>query len=58
MTGSGEDYIKYRIDRSIETFEDAMLLAENERWRSCVNRLYYSSFHLVNGLLYKVGITP
>lgn len=52
MTGSSEDYIKYRLERSSEIFEDAKLLADNKRWRSCVNRLYYSSFHLISALLY------
>lgn len=56
MTGSQEDYIQYRIDRSEEIFQDAKLLAENKRWRSCVNRLYYSSFHLINALLFLDGI--
>jgi uncharacterized protein len=51
MTGSQQDYILYRIDRSAELFEDAKLLSDNNRWRSCVNRLYYSSFHLVDALL-------
>lgn len=51
MKGSQADYIKYRIDRSREIFHDANLLASNKRWNSCINRLYYSSFHLVNALL-------
>ena len=51
MTGSQKDYIQYRIDRSSEIFGDAKLLADNNRWRSCVNRLYYSSFHLLEALL-------
>jgi len=58
MTGSKEDYIQYRLDRSIEIFQDAKLLAENKRWRSCINRLYYSSFHLINALLFLDGINP
>lgn len=57
MTGSQNDYIQYRIDRSVELFQDARLLAENQRWRSCVNRLYYSSFHLINALLFQEGIS-
>jgi uncharacterized protein (UPF0332 family) len=56
MTGKKEDYIKYRIEKSKEVFEDARILAERKRWNSCVNRLYYSSFHLVNALLYKYNI--
>jgi uncharacterized protein (UPF0332 family) len=58
MTDSKQDYINYRLDRSVELFQDAKLLAKNKRWRSCVNRLYYSSFHLVNALLFQDGITP
>lgn len=57
MTDSRDEYIKYRIERSNELFDDAVLLAANKRWRSCVNRLYYSSFHLINALLFKNGIT-
>jgi hypothetical protein len=40
MTGTKEDYIKYRVLKSREIFADAELLAENQRWNSCVNRLY------------------
>jgi uncharacterized protein (UPF0332 family) len=53
MSGTREDYIIYRIQKSSEIFEDAFLLFNNQRWNSCVNRLYYSSFHLLNALLYK-----
>lgn len=56
MTGTKEDYIKYRLLKSKEIFEDAMLLANNQRWNSCVNRLYYSSFYLVSTLLYQNDI--
>ena len=56
MTGSKNDYIRHRLDRSVELFQDARLLAENKRWRSCLNRLYYSSFHLINALLFQEGI--
>jgi uncharacterized protein (UPF0332 family) len=44
MSGTKQDYIDYRILKSIELFEDAKLLALNQRWNSSVNRLYYSSF--------------
>jgi uncharacterized protein len=56
MTGSQTDYIQYRINRSAEIFQDAKLLADNRRWRSCINRLYYSTFHLVTALLLLDGI--
>ena len=57
MNSSQEDYIQYRIARSSELFDDAKLLADNKRWHSCVNRLYYSSFHLVDALLTLDNIT-
>lgn len=56
MTGTKDDYINYRINKSIEIYEDAILLAANKRWNSCVNRLYYSSYYLVSALLYKNDI--
>lgn len=51
-----EDYINYRLDRAFEALEDAKLLAENERWNTAVNRLYYASFYAVIALLIKNGI--
>jgi uncharacterized protein len=56
MSGTKQDYIEYRVLKSNEIFEDAKLLANNNRWNSCVNRLYYSSFYLVSALLYKYDI--
>jgi len=56
MNNSQAEYIQYRIQRSDEFFKDAQLLAENNRWQSCVNRLYYSSFHLIDALLSLDGI--
>lgn len=53
MNGTKEDYIEYRILKSKEIFEDAKLLANNQRWNSCMNRLYYSSYYLVSALLFK-----
>jgi uncharacterized protein (UPF0332 family) len=56
MSGTKQDYIDYRVLKSNEIFEDARLLANNNRWNSCMNRLYYSSFYLVSALLYKHDI--
>jgi uncharacterized protein (UPF0332 family) len=53
MSEIKDDYINYRILKSNEIFDDAKLLANNQRWNSCVNRLYYSSFYLVSALLFK-----
>lgn len=51
-----EDYINYRLDRAYEAFEDAKLLAQNDRWNTAINRLYYASFYAVIALLIKNGI--
>jgi len=56
MPGTKEDYIIYRIEKSNEVFEDAVLLARNGRWNSSVNRLYYSVYYLASALLYKNNI--
>jgi uncharacterized protein (UPF0332 family) len=56
MNGTRNDIIKYRIERSIETFEAAKTLAASGSWNSCVNRLYYSSFYLLTALLLKNNI--
>lgn len=46
-----QDYINYRLQKADESFADAELLAENGRWNSVINRLYYASFYAVNALL-------
>lgn len=56
MKGTKQDYINYRISKSSEIFDDALLLANNERWNSCINRLYYSSYYLASALLFKNDI--
>lgn len=56
MSDSRQDYIAYRIEKSKEIFDDAVLLADNDRWNSCINRLYYSSYYLVTALLFQANI--
>jgi len=57
MTINNQDeYIKYRLERATQSFEDAMILAENGRWNSVVNRLYYACFYAVVALLLKNDI--
>lgn len=53
MKRTKNDYINYRISKSDEIYDDALLLANNERWNSCVNRLYYSSYYLASALLFE-----
>lgn len=51
-----DDYIKYRFKRAEESFDDALLLIENKKWNTSINRLYYSCFYAVIALLLKNGI--
>ena len=44
------DYINYRINKGKEALADALLLIEEERWNSSINRLYYSCFYTVSAL--------
>lgn len=48
-----QQLIEYRISRSKETYEEALLLAKNNHWNAVVNRLYYACFYMVNALLIK-----
>lgn len=54
--GNKDDYIKYRFHRSEETYEEALILAEKEKWNAVLNRLYYSCFYAVISLLLKHNI--
>jgi len=47
--------INYRLSQSEETLSDALLLIESGRYRSAVNRIYYSVFYtlLALGLKYQ-----
>lgn len=51
-----EEYIKYRFHRAEESLEEALILAEKERWNAVVNRLYYSCFYAVIAVLLKNDI--
>lgn len=41
------EYIKYRFKRAQESFDDALIMIDNKKWNSAINRLYYSSFYAV-----------
>ncbi len=51
-----EELIKYRLIRAKETYNDAKILAEMNRWNSSINRLYYGTFYAVSALLISKGI--
>jgi uncharacterized protein (UPF0332 family) len=46
-----DEYVKYRIEKSEETYEVAELLVENKKWNSAINQLYYAAYYAVSGLL-------
>jgi len=50
------DYIDYRFQRAKETYEEALILAREERWNAVINRLYYACFYAVIALLLKNNI--
>lgn len=58
MTGSKTDLIRYRLSRSKDTFVDARILADKERWNSAINRLYYAAYYAVIALLLKYNLKP
>ena len=48
---------KYRLDRAIETIEEAVLLANNSHWNAGINRLYYACFYATNAALIKHNLS-
>jgi len=48
--------IKLYLQRAWETFNDAMLAIEAERWSMAANRLYYALFHATTALFVHDGI--
>jgi uncharacterized protein (UPF0332 family) len=58
MNGTKTDLIKYRLARAKETYADALILIENERWNSAINRLYYAIYYAVMALLLNDGFKP
>ena len=58
MTGTRKDLIKYRLSRAWDTLDDAKILAENEKWNSTINRLYYSAYYAVIALLLNSNLKP
>lgn len=58
MKDTKNDLIRYRLIRSKETLRDAQILADNGRWNSSINRLYYAAYYAVMALLLKSDLKP
>ena len=56
IAGNQNDYINYRIHRAEEAYEEALILAKNNKWNTVVNRLYYTCFYCVIALLLKHNV--
>lgn len=56
MKGDTEALIKYRITRSLETIFEAETMIKNGFWNASVNRLYYSCYYVVSGLLLRKSV--
>ncbi len=56
MIGDSESLIKYRISRSLDTFREAETMIKNGYWNASVNRIYYSCYYAVSGLLLRKSI--
>jgi len=58
MIGSKKDLINYRLSRSYDTYDDAKILADKEKWNSTINRLYYAAYYAVMALLLSQDLKP
>ncbi len=57
MSYSKDELIKYRISRAKEVLEEAEVMVKMKHWKTCVNRLYYACFYVVNALLMKHNLS-
>lgn len=58
MNGKKTDLVQYRILRARDTFEDAQILAEKNKWNSTINRLYYAAYYAVMAILLTENLKP
>ena len=57
MSDYKPEYIEYRLSRASEALHDAKVLAKNDSWNACLNRLYYACYYAVSALLLKNNIS-
>ena len=51
MTQGSEDLIKYKLQRSGETLEEAKIMLQSSHLFGAANRIYYACFYAVSALL-------
>lgn len=52
-----DELIRYRLERSREALDEAIILKRENHWNACVNRLYYSCFYAVSALMHTEGMS-
>lgn len=52
-----QELVTYRLQRAMETLEEARVMESIEHWNACANRLYYAAFYAVSALLIKDGLS-
>jgi len=57
VTKEPDSLVIHRMSRSMESMEDARILADAKRWNACINRLYYACFYMVSALLIHNGMS-
>ncbi len=58
MTGAKSDLIQYRLLRAKDTLDDALILADKQKWNSTINRLYYAAYYAIMALLLHSNLHP
>lgn len=58
MSHSKAELIQYKIRRARQTYDEAVLLLNNNAFNATVNRLYYACFYAASALLLTKDISP
>jgi len=48
-----QQVVLYNLQRADKTLKEAILLADNQFWNGCANRLYYAAYYSTTALLIK-----
>ena len=56
MSFSKEEVARYRLQRARESFAEAEIMRDNQRWQMVVNRLYYACFYAVSAYFVQQGL--
>ena len=57
MTSDQKDLVRYRMERAIETLQEARLMLEHGHLHGAANRIYYACFYATVALLLTRGLS-